>query len=265
MGKILSSAVQDLCDANDCVTILKNDPYLGILIPHIPLHLVRWATFQDASWANAAEDKSQAAFLVGATTPELAKNKAAPFALISFKSHSLRRHCPSTLSAETQSMSEALAEVEWVRGLFEELTNPTFDIVNWASRTRHRGLLVASRTSDPVRELPQLLTICDAKSLYDHLHSETAGCTADRRTAIEIQIIRSSLDAQQGDVRWVDHTGMYADAMTKRNGNLPLIHILMSTGRVCITEETATMEKHRLTPGSRSSSSKTYEDPALNK
>ena len=265
MGRILNSTVQDLCEANECVTILKREPSLGILIPHIPIDAIRWATIQDASWANAAEDKSQAAFLVGATNTNLASNKAAPFALISFRSHGLRRHCPSTLSAETQSMSEALAEAEWVRGLFAELTDPTFDIVNWSSRTRHRGLLVASRTSDQSRELPQLLTICDAKSLYDHLHSETAGCTADRRTAIEIQIIRSSLDAQQGDVRWVDHTGMYADAMTKRNGNLPLIQILMSTGRTCITEESATMEKHRLQPGSRSSSSKTLVDPALNK
>ena len=115
MGRILNSTVEDLCDANECVSILKREPSLGILIPHIPLDAIRWATIQDASWANAAEDKSQAAFLVGATNTNLASNKAAPFALISFRSHSLRRHCPSTLSAETQSMSEALAEAEWVR------------------------------------------------------------------------------------------------------------------------------------------------------
>ena len=31
-------------------------------------------------------------------------------------------------------MLEALAEVEWIRGLFEELTNPNFTIVEWASQ-----------------------------------------------------------------------------------------------------------------------------------
>ena len=159
-------------------------------------------------------------------------------------------------------MSEALAEVEWFRGLFEELVNPKFDIVNWSSRTRHRGLLVAARSADSNRELAELLTICDAKSLYDHLNSETAGCTADRRTAIEIQIIRSSLDAQNGEARWVDHSGMYADAMTKRNGNVPLLQMLMRTGRVCITEMAAILEKHRLDPKSRSSQAKTRVDPA---
>ncbi len=70
-------------------------------------------------------------------------------------------------------MSEALAEVEWLRGFFEEMVNPYFDIVNWSSRTRHRGLLIAARSADPNRELAELLTICDAKSLYDHLNSET--------------------------------------------------------------------------------------------
>ena len=59
----------------------------------------------------------------------------------------------------------------------------------------------------------------------------------------KIQTIRSSLDAQDGDVRWVDHSGMYADAMTKKNGNLPLIQTLLRTGRICITEETAILEK----------------------
>jgi hypothetical protein len=242
--------------------MLKKDPYLGLVIPHIPPQTLRWATIQDASWANAAEDRSQAAFLVGATTQELWDNKAAPFALVSFKSHCLKRKCASTLSSESQSMSEALAEVEWIRGVYEELINPKFDIVNWASRTRHRGLLVAGRSADPNRELSKVLTICDAKSLYDHLHSETSGCSADKRTAIEIQIIRSSLDAQDGQVRWVDHSGMYADAMTKRGGNVPLLHMLMRTGRVCITEETATLEKHKLDPKSRNSHSKSAVDPA---
>ncbi|CAK0894143.1 unnamed protein product, partial [Prorocentrum cordatum] len=125
----------------------------------------------------------------------------------------------------------------------------------------HR-LLVAGRTADPNKELQRLMTICDAKSLCDHLNSESAGCAADRRTAIEMQIIRSSLDAQNGTVRWVDHSGMYADAMTKRSGNLPLLQIMMRTGRLCITEETSTLEKHRLDPNTRNSQSKTRSDPA---
>ena len=119
MGPISRNTVQDLCDANTAVERLTAERYFGIKLPHIPLHKVRWATIQDASWANAAEDHSQGAFLVGATSMELWNNAASPFALLSHKSHRLKRKCASTLAAKTQIMSEALAEVEWIRGLLK--------------------------------------------------------------------------------------------------------------------------------------------------
>ena len=145
---------------------------------------------------------------------------------------------------------------------FEELTNPNFNIVERAAKSRNRGLMVAARSSDAESRLPKVLSIGDAKSLYDHLHTETSGGANDRRTAIVIQIIRSSMEAQGATVRWVDHGGMYADAMTKRNGNIPLLQTLTRTGRICITEEVAIMGRHQLQPSSRSSSSKTRVDPA---
>ena len=50
---------------------------------------------------------------------------------------------------------------------------------------------------------PKVLSIGDAKSLYDHMRTVN-----DRRAAIDIQIIRASMDAQGATVRWVDHSGM---------------------------------------------------------
>ena len=85
MGSINRSTVQDLCDANTAVEKLKAEPYLGCKLPHIPFHKIRWAT-----WANAAEDHSQEASLVGATSVELWDNAPFPFALLSHKSHCLK-------------------------------------------------------------------------------------------------------------------------------------------------------------------------------
>ena len=79
---------------------------------------------------------------------ELWNNAQSPFALLSQKSHSLKRKCRSTLAVETPIMFEALAEVEWIRGLFEELTNPCFNIVEWAAKSRNCGLMVAAQSSD---------------------------------------------------------------------------------------------------------------------
>ena len=143
-------------------------------------------------------------------------------------------------------MSNGTAEVEWLRGLFEELTNPVFSIANWRAQTRHRGLLTATRSAD--NKIKQFLAITDAKSLYDHLKNETAGIANDRRVAIDIQIIRGSLSDQDGEVRWVDHIGMYADALTKKNGNIPLIQLLMRTGEIIIQEEKLTLQKHQQDP-----------------
>ena len=70
----------------------------------------------------------------------------------------------------------------------------------------------------------------------------------DRRTAIDIQIIRSSMEAQGATVRWVDHGGMF--------------QILMRKGRICITEKAAFLVRHQMQPSPRSSSSKTRVDPA---
>ena len=123
--------------------------------------------------------------------------------------------------------------------------------------------MVAARSSDTEIRLPKVLSTGDAKSLYDHLLTEPSGGAKDRRTAIDIQIIRSSMDALDAKVRWVDHSGMCADAMTKRSGNIPLLQILLRTGRTCVTEEAAILEKHRMHPSSRSSSCKTRVDPAI--
>ena len=49
---------------------------------------------------------------------------------------------------------------------------------------------------------------------------------------------------------------------TKKNGNVPSLQTLMRTAKVCITEQSAILAKHRLEPKSRNSHSKTHHDPA---
>ena len=166
------------------------------------------------------------------TSPGLWNNLPSPFALLSHKSHCLKRKCSSTLAAETQIMSEALAEVEWIRGLFEEMTNPKFSIVEWAARSRNRGLLIDAR-------------IGDAKSLYDHLRTETSvvPTTGGRRLAS-----KSSGPAWTHKVQW------YVGLITV----VCMLQMLLRTGRICITEESITLEKHKSNPSSRNSSSKTH-------
>ena len=85
--------MQDLCDANMAAGRLKGEPFFGVKLPHIPVHQVRWAIVQGASCANAAEDRSQGAFLVGATSSGMWNNLPCPFALLIHTSHCLKREC----------------------------------------------------------------------------------------------------------------------------------------------------------------------------
>ncbi len=70
----------------------------------------------------------------------------------------------------------------------------------------------------------------DAKSLFDQLVKETVGATEDRRTAIEMQVIRQSLEETNATIRWVPHPRMVVDALTKRNGNRIPLEELLATG-----------------------------------
>eukprot|EP00969_Alexandrium_andersonii_P065444 2883799-Alexandrium_andersonii.AAC.1 len=63
--------------------------------------------------------------------------------------------------------------------MFGEMTDPAFVVDERRQRSRKHGLLAAGCTRERGHQLAELLSVCDAKSLY----SETAGCPADRRTA----------------------------------------------------------------------------------
>ena len=59
----------------------------------------------------------------------------------------------------------------------------------------------------------------------------------DRRTTIEIQIIREDLHSLNGQVRWVDHPAMVADPLTKVKGNTLPMYRLLESGRFSIKAE----------------------------
>ena len=57
--------------------------------------------------------------------------------------------------------------------------------------------------------------VVDAKSIFDALEKECIGTKGERRTAIELAIVREDLFHGGGRVRWGPHTKMPADMLTK--------------------------------------------------
>ena len=79
----------------------------------------------------------------------------------------------------------------------------------------------------------------DCKSLFDHLVSPSAPTSIeDRRTSIDVVIIRESLQCTTGVVRWLPTNRMIADGLTKDKADpIDLLRSCVRQGRYQISPE----------------------------
>lgn len=64
------------------------------------------------------------------------------------------------------------------------------------------------------------LVVTDCKRLYDHLHSPSFPISIeDRRTSIDVVIIRESARSMKAFVHWVPTNRMLVDSLTKNDGD----------------------------------------------
>ena len=85
---------------------------------------------------------------------------AAPVTLVSWRSHRVKR--------------------VWVRALWSEVV-----------------LGLTLREWREQENVPPLISVTDSKGNYDHLHNETVGPSEDRRSAVDLAIIREDLSRPQ--------------------------------------------------------------------
>ena len=71
--------------------------------------------------------------------------------------------------------------------------------------------------------MPPLISVTDSKDKYDHLHNETVAPSEDRRSAIDLAMIREDFSRPQMFLRWVDGKAQVADALTKLHGDRDLL------------------------------------------
>ena len=191
-----------------------------------------------ASYANVRDGGSQGGHCVVAFDTGIHQGKTVPCNVLYWKSGRIHRVVNSTLAAESMSLSRALGDLMWCVTLFNELTHVGFDLKEWEAALRHRRLCVVPGKQEGSHNL----AVVDAKSLYDHLSKETCGHTADRRTAIEMQIIRQTLGELNASIRWIDHNRMLVDVLTKMGGNSEPLHRVLSTGQWSIVAEAQEIE-----------------------
>ena len=164
---------------------------------------LRFGVYMDTSWGIRPDGASQGghAIFVG---------KPFPLTLGSWHSKKLTRMCRSSLSAEAQSAAGA-DETDWIKIYAATMVCPTVPIAEEST----------------LRKFGQTPALTDAKSLFDSARSVSAGLRlTEKRTAIEVCIVKERLNAMLGYLKWVDSTQQVADGLTKPSAKDQFAHIL---------------------------------------
>ena len=74
------------------------------------------------------------------------------------------------------------------------------------------------------------IAVTDSKSLYDTITYKmcnTAAHIDDKRTAIDVTILKRDFKTTQGQIRWIEGTRMIADCLTKKMKGSDLRNVLI--------------------------------------
>eukprot|EP00435_Cladocopium_sp_Y103_P064571 s214_g26.t1 len=219
--------MQDFRRANQTVRRAKQERELGITFKPIPLNQLTVVCHSDAAWANVGSH-TQAGYVIGFTEKCLQDGQVATWCPATWRSYKLSRAVSSTLAAESQALSIASSTVEWLLLLLAETIDGPLEIAKCRDVLHHRR--------------PILVTDC--KSLYDHLHSPSSPTSIeDRRTSIDVVIIRESCRLTKAFVRWVPTNRMLADAFTKDLGDpMDLLRSCLKRCQYQISSEETVLE-----------------------
>ena len=201
-------------EANKCLRFMKETVknYVFTLRSHGPLNQVRIGLYCDAAWSVRPDGSSQGGMLMFlASHEEMESNQPFPLTIFDWSSKKLTRMCRSSLSAEAQAATIAVDELEWAKVFFAAAINP----------------YVAIQEDSTMLMLSESPVITDAKALFDSTISVTPGLKlSERRTAIEICILRERMAAAGCKVKWVNSKQQLADGLTKPSAKDDLAYML---------------------------------------
>ena len=240
-SQIQDMKVEQILELNKVIGQLKKDSQLALRIQPICEERMRWGVISDASFANAKNGKTQAGHMLVTFDKSLLEGGEAVTNLLHWRSGKLQRTVNSTLAAETQSLARGVGDLLWMRVMYLELTVPGFQVRNWRKHIGQQGYVAFNKKKEGAEDLEDALAVVDAKSLYDLLINETTG-GSDRRTALDVQMLREELRELRGKIRWIEHMQMPADCLTKKHGRCDALKQLLRGGTFGITEESKTLE-----------------------
>ena len=220
--------IRHLRDVNNAVRRAKLNRDLQIRFKTISPDRLTICCHSDAAFANVGTH-TQAGYILAFVDQDMNKGKLGPWTPAVWRSYRMSRAVSSTLAGESQAMATASGTVEWLSLLLCEALDGHFD-------PRQGRDLLAKRPP---------LYATDCKSLFDHLISPSSPTAVeDRRTSIDIVIIRESLLLTNGVIRWLPTDRMLADGLTKdRADPVDLLSSCVRAGSYQISPEAHVLEQ----------------------
>ena len=191
----------------------------------------------DASLNTGSLVGSQDGYIRGVTDQPLLDGKSAPSSPLAWRSCKMSRAVPSSLGAEAQAMFVALGFVEWATLFLQEPIHGSFDL---------RGAPAAMQERPPV-------CVTDCKSLHDHLLAVGSPTTLqDKRSAVDVLIIRESLKKTGCVIRWAPTGLQLADGLTKDKGEaVESLRRSLRSGSYVLRNEEQVMHERQLSRTSK--------------
>jgi hypothetical protein len=191
--------IRHLRDANNAIRRAKMHRALTINFKLIDPNNLCVCCHSDAALANIGTH-TQAGFILAFVDKSMHAGAISHWTPAVWRSYKLPRAVSSTLGGESQALATATGTVEWLNLLLMEALDGSFAPRDCRAMLARRPAILAT----------------DCKSLYDHLISPSSPTAVeDRRTSIDIVIIRESLRLLSAQVRWLLTNRMIADGLTK--------------------------------------------------
>ena len=151
-----------------------------------------------------------------------------PISIVNWKSYKIKRCTVNTLSAECQAMIQGVGSLHWLRALLHEASGQALAMDRW---------------EEQIAATP-FVAITDSRSLYDTITKlrNTASHIEDKRTAIDVTILKNDFSRTKGQVRWVEGGRMISDSLTKKMSSAYLRNVLQK-GLWSLTERGFEMQE----------------------
>eukprot|EP00971_Amphidinium_carterae_P290680 5772290-Amphidinium_carterae.1 len=178
-------------------------------------------TAHDAGYACEEGGKSQAGYVLAVSDQRIQKEQA-PFCVLEYCSHRIKRTVRSKMAAESAALAEALDAHLYGRVLWQAMCTTSWQ----TTREWQKQLLDTSQ---------QGVLVTDGKSLYDHLNSSAAN-PSEKQVMLDLIFVREEVERGLVSVQWVPGSHQVADCLTKWMKPTAVICELHRTGMYSLTQ-----------------------------